>query len=159
MNRILRFCALVSFAFLTLFNTQCRKLPPQSECVCLGPGRDGTIRVKAYGYGANNRIATKAAIKNAVQDALFKGTPAGSPGCPSRPIVKDLSKRSSAYFQEFFKKNGPYLQFVNLTDNGHLERTKVKRWVKVGVDVVVDHRRLRDQMVKDNQAAGLNDGF
>ncbi|MDX1912088.1 MAG: hypothetical protein SFV22_11405 [Saprospiraceae bacterium] len=159
MSSILRICALLFLAASLLLGTQCRRLPPQSESVCLGPGRDGTILVKAYGYGANNRAATKAALKNAIQDALFKGTPAGKPGCPSRPIVKDISKRDSPYFKEFFKKNGAYLQFINLTGDGNLERTKVRRWVKVGVDAVIDHRRLRDQMVKDKQAASLNDGF
>lgn len=159
MHQIMRVCAFVSLFVVLLLSTQCRKLPPQSESLCIGPGRDGAVLIRAFGYGANNRIATRAAMKNAVQDVLFKGIPAGSTGCPSRPIIKDISKRNSDYFKKFFELNGPYLQFINLSQEGNLERSKVRRWVKVSVDVIVDHRRLRDQMVKDDQTSGLSDGF
>lgn len=145
----------------TLFSGSCSStIPAISESLCHGSANDGSIIIKAWGYGKSNNEAMENAKKNAVQDVLFKGIKSiGQSGCPSRAIVEDISKRESEYFKKFFQKEGMYLQFVNLSTDNVPDRVKAGRYVKAGIYVVVDHRRLKKQMEQDNQARGLNTGF
>ncbi len=143
------------------FFSNCRtaSLPPESESACIGTANDGSIIVKAWGYGQTQRGAIENAKKNAVQDVLFKGIKSGQSGCPTRPIVEDISKRDNAYFKNFFKAEGAYLQFVNLSTDAVPDRVKVGSRIKAGMYVIVDHRRLKKQMESDNQVRNLNSGF
>lgn len=141
-------------------STNCKKVPSVSESTCIGAANDGSIRLKAWGYGRTNIDAIQNAKKNAVQEVLFKGIKAGAPGCPTRPIVDDISKRESAYFREFFSYNGPYLQYVNLSDKDVTDRLRISLFrLKVGMYVVVDHRALKKRMEEDKQTKSLGTGF
>lgn len=153
------YMAIAFIGVMTLHSCK-SNVPAISECICIGPGLNGSVRLTAFGYGLNNAEAIIAAKKNAVQELLFKGIKASTnPGCPSRPIIDDISKRNSDYFNDFFKNNGAYLQFVNLSGDQTPTRVKVRNLIKVSIDVIVDHKRLHKQMVDDKQARGLNDGF
>jgi len=153
--------AVIILALTSLFINSCRTgaLPSKSESTCHGAANDGSIIVRAWGYGTTQRKAIENAKINAVQDVLFKGIKAGQAGCPTRPIVEDISKRDNEYFKKFFAVGGPYLQFVNLSTDDVPDRTKVGGRIKAGMYVVVDHRRLKKQMESDNQARSLNTGF
>ena len=132
MKSLSLFATVLTIAFVTIFLSNCSpKVPPKSESICQGAANDGSIIVKSWGYARTQRNAIINAKKNAVQDVLFKGIKSvGASGCPSRPIVEDLSKRESDYFKKFFEKNGLYLQFVNLSTDEVPDRTKVGRFVR-----------------------------
>lgn len=140
-------------------NCATKKLPALSECSCIGSGNGGSIRITAYGFGKTNNLAVENAKKNAIQEVIFKGIKAGNAGCPSRPIVEDINKRQTTYFTDFFRENGNYLQFINLTGDQIPTRVKVQKMIKVSIDAVVDHKRLVQQMTQDKQIRSINDGF
>ena len=150
---------------MTMIYSACttnKQIPALSEAECLGSGRDGVIRVKAWGYGRNTDEAVEQAKRNAVQDVLFKGVKAGQAGCPSNPIVPGGIDKAPDYFREFFKDGGDYLRYISLSGDGSIraeDRIRVGRLYKIGVFVVVDHRRLRQRMQDDGLAPRLTDGF
>ncbi|MBK9225344.1 MAG: hypothetical protein IPO23_13380 [Flavobacterium sp.] len=98
--------------------------------------------------------AINTAKLKAVDAILFKGISMGNAGCPSNPIINDvtLKVREKAFFNNFFEKNGAYNQFVTLSGDGSIQpndRVKVAGKMKIGVYVVVNHRGLKAYMEKN----------
>lgn len=160
----LLFSALVIGAGLLLFSA-CKtgsKIPVLSETECLGAGNNGSIRLKAWGYGNRTNEATEQCKRNAVYDVLFKGIKAGSVGCSAQPLVPQGPEKKPAYFEDFFQDNGPYLRYVSLSGDGSIrpeDRIRVGKKYKVGMFVLLDHQQLRQKLQADGLVPKLTDGF
>jgi hypothetical protein len=130
------------------------------EAECVGVGKEGTKLWKIWGYGKKPDDAILQAKRNAVHAAIFKGVYTGK--CPkTEPILTDpgAAEKNSAYFDEFFKNGGKYLDFVALSGDGMEERVKVGKQYKVAIVVSVMYDRLRKELESAGIARSLNNGF
>ncbi len=116
------------------------------EMKCLGVGSEGSNLVKIYSYGSNYDKAVRQAKHDAVHGILFKGIVGGN-GCGHQPAIvkpQELSENQS-FFDKFFK-NGEYLRFVNISNDGSVDgadRLRVGNKYKIGVVVSVQKDALR----------------
>lgn len=134
------------------------------EVECLGTGMDGTQLLKVWGYGKNKTEAVEQAKKDAVHAVIFKGVPTGKPGCMQRPLATKAGaeQQHNDYFQTFFKKNGPYLKFVTISNDGSIDpadRLKAGKKYKIGVTVSVAHSALRKELEAAGVIEKLDSGF
>jgi len=85
---------------------------------CLGKDPDGTQILKAWGSGKKRSQAVETAMKNAVNDVLFKGIREGNAGCEVKPIIPEVNAREkyASFFNDFFAEDGEYLNFVEKRD-------------------------------------------
>jgi hypothetical protein len=120
---------------------------------CLGNDQDGTQIVKAWGSGKKRAEAVDQAMKNAVNDVLFKGITEGVNGCEMRPIVSEVNARQkyASYFNSFFTDNGAYKNFVepryrNIQD-GDLKSTRTG--LTAGIILRIYHAELKQKMAED----------
>lgn len=83
---------------------------------------DGSITVRAKGFGRTRKEATIQATKNALRDVIFEGVTISGNALMSRPLVTKLNaeQRYQFFFNEFFKDGGEYERFVTLEDRKHL---------------------------------------
>ena len=134
------------------------------EVQCLGAGMDGTQLIKVWGYGKNKTEAVEQAKKNAVHAVVFKGIPTGKSGCMQRPLATKAGteQQHKDYFESFFKKSGPYLKFVTLSNDGSIDpadRLKAGKKYKMGVTVTVMHSALRKELEAAGVIEKLDSGF
>lgn len=134
------------------------------EIMTLGVGNDGTKLFKVYGYGKTVDEATMEAKRNAISAAIFKGIPAGGGAAPTPPLTTDPNAEVThkAFFDEFFKPGGKYLQYVNLSNDGTAggsDRVKMKKGYKVGVIVSINHTALRKYLEDSGVIRKLDSGF
>lgn len=134
------------------------------EVQCVGVGSQGTQLIKVFCYGkkADMSDAIAEAKKNAVHAILFRGVAASS-GCGGKSLssLADLEKNKD-FYTDFFKPNGQYLQYVNLSSDGSVspnDRLKVGNRYKVGVVVSVAKDALRKDLEKAGVIKGLSSGF
>ncbi|HCT93373.1 MAG TPA: hypothetical protein DIC44_00960 [Rikenellaceae bacterium] len=120
---------------------------------CLGNDQDGTQIVKAWGSGKRRAEAVDQAMKNAVNDVLFKGITEGINGCEMKPIVSEVNARQkfASYFNSFFTDKGAYLNFVepryrNIQD-GDLKSTR--SGLTAGIILRIYHAELKQKMAED----------
>lgn len=85
----------------------------QTECIDYG--FNGTATIVSYGTGMNGKEAVNQAIKTGIYDLLFTGTRSSRVECNIKPIVPEVNAREKyqSYFNEFFKVDGEYLNFVS----------------------------------------------
>lgn len=120
---------------------------------CLGNDHDGTQIVKAWGSGKKRAEAVDQAMKNAVNDVLFKGITEGVNGCEMRPIVSEVNARQkyASYFNSFFTDKGAYLNFVEprykQIQDGDLKSTR--SGLTAGIIVRIYHAELKQKMAED----------
>lgn len=120
---------------------------------CLGNDLDGTQIVKAWGSGKKRAEAIDQAMKNAVNDVLFKGITEGVNGCEMRPIVSEVNARQkyASYFNSFFTDGGAYLNFVELRykkiQDGDLKATR--SGLTAGMIFRIYHAELKQKMAED----------
>jgi len=134
------------------------------EVECLGTGIDGTQLIKVWGYGKKPNDAVEQAKKNAVHAVMFKGILTGKPGCMMRPLITDpgAEQQHQDYFDAFFKSNGKYMNFVNVSSDGSIDpkdRLKVGGQYKVAVIVSVSHAALRKELEAASVIKPLGTGF
>ncbi len=134
------------------------------EVECLGTGMDGTQLIKVWGYSKKPKDAVEQAKKNAVHAVMFKGITAGKPGCMMRPLITDpgAEQQHQDYFNAFFKVNGKYLGFVNVSSDGSIDpkdRLKVGKQYKIAVIVSVSHAALRKELEAAGVVKALGTGF
>ena len=108
-----------------------------------GVASEGRVLLKVWSYGKKEKLTRQACMANAVHGIIFKGGYAAH---------KD-------YFDTFFR-NGEYLQFVELTNNGNIQagdRIKISsKEYKVGMACIVNYTALRAKLEGDGIAKGLN---
>lgn len=113
----------------------------------------GEVTLRSWGSGPNKSGAIEAAMKNAVNDVIFKGIKGGK-GYMSQPIVTEVNAREryAAYFDRFFADGGEYKKFVKETSGSDMSRTKSKSDGRenFGVTVTVDRPALVRQLREDN---------
>jgi hypothetical protein len=130
------------------------------EAECAGIGKEGTRLWKIWGYGKKPDDAVLQAKRNAVHAAIFKGVYAGS--CPKTdPLLTDpgAEEKNRAWFDEFFKNGGKYLEFVALSGDGMEDRVKTGKQYKVAVIVSVMYSQLRKELENAGIVKSLNNGF
>lgn len=126
------------------------------ETECLGIDMDGTQTVKVWGKGIDANSAKEQALKNAVNDVLFKGIRKGKTDCDSRPIILEANARQNheSYFDKFFVDKGAYLDYIVGGGKNKHYVSAVKHRSKNGsqtFSLVVRVKRglLREKMLND----------
>ncbi len=119
---------------------------------CVSNNGDGTQDLRAWGTGPTIDVAIERAMKNAVNDVIFKGIK-GGPGCEQNPIVFEVNAREryAEYFDRFFANGGEYKKFVTETSNkdGSRIRSKNNSRENYGVIVTVNRSGLQNQLRRD----------
>jgi hypothetical protein len=134
------------------------------EVMCVSTGTEGTSLIKVYAYGkkADMSDAVYEAKRNAVHAILFRGISTGT-GCNTKPICQtDALDKHKDFFSEFFKPNGRYLNYVNLSSDGSIaanDRLRVGNRYKVGVIVSVNTKGLRKDLENAGIIARLDSGW
>ncbi len=124
-------------------------------------GLQGTELFKVFAYGRNERQCLEAAKMDAVKAILFKGVPGSG---LQKPMVTELSEMNQHkdYFKAFFKDDGPYLNYVSISNDGSInenDRFKVGNKLKIGVIVSVNKANLRTELENAGIIKKLNAGF
>ena len=148
-----------------LFSCSSKVVPDKSiydyEVQFVRTGVEGTELFKVFAYGMSESACIERAKLDAVKAILFKGVP-GS-GMVS-PMVTEYGAEDKykAYFDEFFKQGGKYLNFVSISNDGSIEakdRLKVGNRLKIGVLVSVQKANLRNEMEMAKIIKKLDAGF
>lgn len=159
--KIRRNLFLIVLTVSVAFNFSCRRdtvLPDNYslmtfETQCLGSSMDGTLRLKAWGTGANRAAAIENAKRNALRDVLFKGIRSGSAECNQNPLIYEVNaqERYEDYFNAFFSEGGAYTRYAFLYDETLTSRTKAKGKTQqaYGVVVTVHRAELQQRLLND----------
>ncbi|MFO7864813.1 MAG: hypothetical protein R6U85_12480 [Salinivirgaceae bacterium] len=134
------------------------------EAEIISVGNDGTKMIKAWGFGETPELALIHAKRNAVSAAIFHGFPAGGGSGKVGPIVKedDAETKHKAFFDEFFKNGGKWLQYVNSKNVGMpsgSDRMKMEDGYKVGASLSIEFDALRKYLEDKGVAKALDAGF
>jgi hypothetical protein len=127
-------------------------------------GKDGTKMIKAWATAKTPELAFMYAKRNAVSAAIFKGFPAGGGSGRVDAIVRDndADTKHKAFFDEFFKPDGKWAQYVTSKNVGMPsgnDRLKVGKSYKIGASVAVEFDALRKYLEDNNIARKLDAGF
>lgn len=127
-----------------------------------GVASDGRVIMKVWSYGEKEKLSRQRCLANAVHGVIFKGAPAGAGAGlikGSKALCPEGYAAHKDYFDTFFR-NGEYLQYVELTNNGNIQagdRIKISRKeYKVGMVCIVNYTALRQKLEGDGIAKGLN---
>ena len=127
---------------------------------CLGTGQEGTTFMRVYFYFKKDKDAGIFAKKHAVDAVLFRGIIAGGVGCLKEGIINaDQLQKNEAFFQDFFKPGGNYLQDIVSSTDQISGRVTVGKRYKAHMDISVNHKGLRDLLEKQGIVRGLSSGF
>ena len=122
------------------------------EVECLGVEGDGSQTVRAYGFGKDKEDATDQAQKNAVYAVIFKGITKGS-GCNMKPLINEVKAREKYedYFDNFFKDDGPYKDFISMDDERMFGREDTRNALgrRYAVVITVLRSELRMKLKED----------
>jgi hypothetical protein len=121
----------------------------------MGAELDGSQTLLASGKGRNRWDAVRQAEKNAVKDVLFYGICDGN-GCECRPVIGGVNDQlmRNSYFNNFFKDDGPFNDFVNHKDERLGKRIfrriyRASSGVALNVIVRVDRVALTEKLKTD----------
>ncbi len=123
----------------------------EAEPEFLNTEYDGSITLRTYGQGKNNRDAHTQAFKNAIYVVLFKGVKSNEPST-LRPLVPEANAKDKYedFFNDFFSDGGAYTRFVSLKDMAR--KSKVKEYnaiqMKKTLTVTVDKPKLKKYLIK-----------
>lgn len=130
------------------------KLVADYNATIVEVGAQGTAVVKAWGVSSSIKNAKEEAKRNAVRAILFKGFPSSANvnSTDLRPMITDPNAEQAhkEYFEQFFKNDGKYLQFVQFADEtgkiatGDMVRKGAQ--YKVGMVVIVNKTNLRREL-------------
>lgn len=98
------------------------------ETECFENNLDGTIVVKAWGLNnMNGKEALIEAKRKALNQIIFVGLHRGKNTCGDMPIVTENNARAKHedYFNEFFKKNGEFVKYVESNNASNNDKNKV----------------------------------
>jgi hypothetical protein len=129
---------------------------------CAGVGVDGTYLVQVTSYGKNVQDAVVQAKKDAVHGVLFRGFIGKAGECMSqKPIITNsaIENEKKDFFDDFFSKNGQYMQYVSLSQANNCIPTKVGGSYRVVVILSVSKDILRKDMEAVGIVKSLSSGF
>lgn len=133
------------------------------EVATVAVGVDGTKLIKVSAYAKKQEEATRKAKMDAVACAIFKGFPPGGGGraakTPAIVTDKGAAEKHAEFFSNFFAIGGPYLQYVNLSNDVTPERIKMKKGIKVTLTVSIAFDQLRKDLEDKGIARKLDAGF
>ncbi|MDD2563654.1 MAG: hypothetical protein PHU27_05510 [Salinivirgaceae bacterium] len=171
MKKTIQLATVFMLALIVSVNAQSRKelkayygSQYNVEIQTLGVGNDGTKLFKVWGYAKKAEGAAIEAKRNAISAAIFKGIPAGGGAAPTPALTTDINAevKHQAFFDEFFKDGGKYLQFVNLSTDasaGGSDSVKMKKGYKVAVAVSINFVALRKYLEESGVIRKLDSGF
>lgn len=140
-----------SFIYFILFcifssSASSQEVYNRTSIRCLGVELDGSQTLRVLGYGRKRSDAKEQAKKNAVWAVVFDGIRDGVEGCQMRPLVTEVnaSTRYEDYFNNFFKDDGPYKEFVSMQDTK--KRSGANKKDKLGYSYDLTVRVLRPQL-------------
>ncbi len=118
---------------------------------CLGVSSDGSQVLIAWGAGKTRADAKVEAMKNALNDVIFKGIRSGDELCDTKPMVHgpNVKEKYEDFFYRFFSEDGDYKKFVSDDEGGRrLNRTKElsRRQKKFGIVVTVFRPQLKEYL-------------
>jgi hypothetical protein len=164
-NKIMKSKNIVLFLFFLLTLATGCKAPLNGvagnyvyKTECLGNNLDGSITVKAWGLGINEKEAIEQAKKNAVKDVLFSGIYEGKSDCGNIPLLPEVNayKKNEVYFNDFFSKGGDYSDFVkNESSKKDIVIKPARNGMTVGLVVKVLKADLKEKMSKDYEKLKL----
>jgi hypothetical protein len=136
----------ILFMFLIALLTACStKVKPYSgEVNFLNKEAQGTIVVKAIGYGKNQESAVEDAQKNAFKILLFKGIPGTELNIPLIQNESEATSKYSSYFKKFFD-DGFYRTFI-MSSSESSNLIKMKGYKKISVDIKINYNSLRKDL-------------
>ncbi len=104
---------------------------------------DGSITVMAYGHGKSLPEAHQAAMRNAVDEILFKGVSVPSRPDISKPVVTvtNARERYADFFNDFFADGGEWRRFVSSNENKLESRVREKTRYQYKKGLIVRVRR------------------
>lgn len=135
------------------------------ELEVVNEGAQGTYLIKIWSYSRRAQVAIEQAKKNAVHGVVFKGYTGAGRLKGQKPLVKDPSAEEThkEFFTEFFKDNGKYMKYVQLTTDGAIAPGDImkvgKREYKVGIIVAVSKDELRKYLESEKIIRSLSSGF
>lgn len=122
------------------------------ETECVGNAMDGTVVLRAWGQGASRADAVEQAKKKAVRDIIFSGVQKGQ--CKFKPLLFEVNaeERHQAYFDNFFSKNGAYIEFVKMDATKMGSGVKKKSQTRDSYALVLRVLRadLEKKLISDN---------
>jgi hypothetical protein len=125
---------------------------------CLGNDLDGSITVKAWGLGMNEKEAIEQAKINAVKDVLFSGIYEGKSDCGHLPLISEVNayQKNEIYFNDFFSNRGDYSDFVKVeSSKKDIVIKPARNGITVGLVVKVLKSDLKEKMIKDYEKLKL----
>jgi hypothetical protein len=136
----------ILFVFLiALFIACSSKIKPYSgEVNFLHKEAQGTIGIKAIGYGKNQESAVEDAQKNAFKILLFKGIPGTELNIPLIQNESEATSKYSSYFSKFFD-DGFYKTFI-MSSSESSNLIKMKGYKKISVDIRINYNSLRKDL-------------
>jgi|688.fasta_scaffold780609_2 hypothetical protein len=136
----------IGLCFYSLFIQNCSpKIQSYSaEVNFLYKEAQGTIGVKAIGYGENQESAVEDAQKSAFKILLFKGIPGTELNIPLIQNENEATSKNSNYFKKLFDE-GYYKTFLmSSTESSNL--IKIKGNKKITVDMKINYNSLRKDL-------------
>jgi hypothetical protein len=136
----------IGLCFYSLFIQNCSpKIQSYSaEVNFLYKEAQGTIGVKAIGYGKNQESAVEDAQKSAFKILLFKGIPGTELNIPLIQNENEATSKNSNYFKKLFDE-GYYKTFLmSSTESSNL--IKIKGNKKITVDMKINYNSLRKDL-------------
>lgn len=110
-----------------------------TECVTVN--MDGSVLVKSWGSGVDQKDGELNARRNAVNDILFKGVSNGN-ACNITALIsnKNAQRDHKALLQEFYKKRGDFEDFVSKAKTDKVDKETLRKGKKayevlVSIDV------------------------
>lgn len=136
-------------------------LPVSTEVQCLEKIGDQTYRYLAWGIGWDNTAAENDALKAAVMAALGRAAVSLGATCPTLMNSDEFAK-ADKYIEKLYS-SGKWKEYVQSTTLGRIDPDKRLRLpdnrVKIGVDVNVNVKRLREDLERDGIIKSMRIGW
>jgi hypothetical protein len=120
---------------------------------CLGNELNGSITVKAWGFGKNEKEAIQQAKINAIKDILFSGIYEGKSDCGHIALITEVNayQKNEVYFNDFFSNSGDYSDFVKVESSKEdIVIKPARNGITVGLVVKIFKSDLNEKMIKDS---------
>ena len=131
-----------------------------SEIECVAVGNQDTKLIKVWVLVKNPNKAVDQAKLNAIHGMIFNGA---SGKCNIKPISinPNAEQENRLFFNNFFRKNGDYLRFINTSSvkiNPN-DRIKILGNYKIGVQLSVNYTSLKNYLMTNKVVKSYNDFF
>ena len=155
----MKYSIIVSFVLCLGLNLNAQKaLPWKYEISMISESNESSYLVKVWTYSKKPILDVEKTKMNAIHGVIFKGV-GFHPALVNDPSIEELK---SDFFKSFFKENGQYAKYLNITGDGSIsmgDRIKTEDGYKIALIVQVNHLQLRTDLEKFGVIKSLNHGF